>query len=1027
MKRALLLLMLFVLNTALAVPSFDPFADSTATGGTSYSVGANLVGQNNSTLFSPWYTRGTNVGTVQPTITAGNLTYPDLPQFSGNSISFVPVSAASACLDLNLPAIHTLPVYYSFLLKITDLSAVTTTATNNPICAYLDDPAPQGGQINRLGSRLVTKKVGSGYVLGISRSANTADFVYEPDAAAHNLNDVLFVVGVYQRIAGVQTNISLWINPPASSFGSNQPPDATLVTLTGNSALNNNSARAFGILCQFAGAPGGIIDDVRVATNWTFATGGNPAILQNPTNRIVPPGNNAIFTVVARGTPTLSYQWYKDGTTPLSDGGNISGAQTPTLTVSGVSAGDVGSYSVFVTNGVGDFAQSSSASLNLLTDPIITAQPQSMTTNFGGTATFQVTAGGTAPFGYQWHKDGVDLNDGGNITGARSNVLTLTGVAFADGGNYSVTVTNALGSLDSATAVLTVLDPYISTQPVSVTTNAGATAVFHVGATGSGSFTYQWLKNGNLMFDFGNVSGAQSDTLTLANVAAADQAGYSAIVNGFSSVTSSVANLTVLSAVSLPIQPNPRTIVAGTRAVFAVGAAGSGTLSYQWQREGVDIPNATAAAYVIPNAQAGDAGNYRVIVTNSFSAATSSVAVLSVSNALTLAETNLIVIRVGDGAQGLGLTGNSMALDQFDVNGTYVNTISIPDSGPSALVALGQENLNAVNSGSTTGNGLSRSLDGRFMVIAGYNTNLNYGANLNTSFATNVPRGVGLIESHAQYTLAVSDTNSVYDATIWRCAISDGTNNYWGAAGAGGTFYFGFDAPAAVIQTTFANMRSMSLFNGDIYCSGAVAGSTGVLKINGMPTTPTTPTLLFSGSSGSYDMTVSPDGNLIYLADQRNVLNGGGIQRFEFDGSNWNLAYTITTGFGNLGPRMLTADFSGPNPVIYATCNDQTFENNRLVKIVDTGASSAATTLASAGASQTFRGIHFGPVENTVVPRPTLSFTRDGNNLILSWTGTFILQSATDVIGPYVDVSGATSPHTNNVTTATQQFFRLRN
>jgi hypothetical protein len=801
-----------------------------------------------------------------------------------------------------------------------------------------------------------------------------------------------------------------------------------LVALTGNSGLNNNSARAFGIMCQFAGAPGGIIDDVRVATNWAFATGGDPAILLNPTNRIVPPGNNTSFSVLARGTPTLSYQWYKDGTTPLADGGNISGAQTATLSVSGISAGDAGSYSVFVTNGVGDFAQSSSATLSLLTDPIITGQPQSVTTNFGDTATFQVTVGGTSPFNYQWHKDGVDLTDGGNITGSQSNVLTITGVAGADGGNYSVTVTNALGSVDSATAALTVLDPYVSAQPVSVTTNAGATAVFHVGATGSGgSFNYQWLKNGNLMFDGGNVSGAASDTLALANVSAADQAGYSAIVIGFSSVTSSVANLTVLSPVSIPIQPNPRTVAAGTKAVFAVEAAGSGTLSYQWQREGVDIANATAAAYVIANAQASDQGNYQVVVTNSFSAATSSIAVLSVSNSLTLAETNLIVIRVGDGAQGLTLTGNSMALDQFDINGGYVNSVSIPDSGASALVALGQENLNGVNSGSTTGSGLTRSLDGRFMVIAAYNTNLNYGANLNTSFATNVPRGVGLIESHAQYTLAVSDTNSVYDATIFRCAITDGTNNYWGAAGANGTYYFGFDAPPAVIQTTFANMRSMSLFNGDIYCSGAVAGSTGILKINGMPKVATTPTVLFSGSSGSYDMTVSPDGNLIYLADQRNVLNGGGIQRYDFDGSSWALTYTITSGFGNLGPRMLTADFSGPSPVIYATCNDQTFENNRLVKIVDTGASSAATTLASAGASQTFRGIHFGPVPNTVVARPTLSFTRDGNNLILNWSGAFTLQSAANVTGTYVDVSGATSPYTNDVTMATQQYFRLRN
>ena len=72
-------------------------------------------------------------------------------------------------------------------------------------------------------------------------------------------------------------------------------------------------------------------------------------------------------------------------------------------------------------------------------------------------------------------------------------------------------------------------------------------------------------------------------------------------------------------------------------------------------------------------------------------------------SSLTLAETNLIVIRVGDGAQTQTLNGNSMYLDQYDLSGSYVNTVTVPDSGPSALVAIGLDNLTGVNSGSTTG------------------------------------------------------------------------------------------------------------------------------------------------------------------------------------------------------------------------------------------------------------------------------------------------------------------------------------
>lgn len=1013
----------------MAVPSFDPFANATGNGGTGYEVGGNLVGQYNSTLFGPWYLRGGNFGSTQPTIVAGNLSYSGLPPSSGNGVLFGPdplTNSMSACIDLNLPAVHTETVYYSFLLKITDVSAVPTYATNNPVAAFLDDPSLgfTGNQIGRLGSRLLTRKVGDGYVLGISRSAVIADFVYEPDEAAHNVNDVLFVVGCYQREAGVQTNVNLWVNPAASSFGSNEPPPPTLVAphwsaTTG--AINNNSARAFGILCQFPHAPGGVIDDVRVATTWEYATGSYLDILEHPVSLALPPGHNASFSVVAEGTPPLTYQWIKDGSTVLTDGGNISGAQTATLTISGISAADVGSYDVYVTNFLGNFLLSGSASL-ALADPGITGQPESRTNDFGTTATFQVTATGTAPFTYQWHKAGSgDLSDGGNISGSHSSALTLSSVSYLDAGSYYVTVSNALGAATvSATADLTVNDPVIVTQPVSVTNMAGSNVTFQVVADGSPTLFYQWLKGGNILFDGGNISGANTDTLAISNISPADAGNYSVQVIGASSIASSAAALVVITA----IPPNPRTVAAGSKAVFAVGVNPT-ALGYQWMAHGTNIPGATSFAYTVANAQAADAGSYSVIVSHAINTQTYTTT-LTVEPSLQLYRTNLVVVSVGDGAQAQTLNGNSMFLHQFKPDGSYVNTVNIPDDGPSGMTAAGLDNVNGINNGSTTGTSLTRSLDDRFMVVAGYNTNLHYGANLINSLAASVPRGIGFIDSYAQYTLAMSSPDPALDATYWRGAVTDGTNNFWGVSGKAGTYYFGFDAAPGSIQTTFLNNRSVGLFNGNIYCAGAVSGSEGVLKIDGMPMTAITPTHLFTGSSGTYDLAVSPDGNLIYVADQRATANGGGVQRWEFDGSNWNLAYTLTDGFGTRGPRYVTADFSGANPVLYATSNDSSFDNNRIVKVVDAGAGSVGTTLTSAGANQTLRGIAFGPIENPVVPQPVLSFIRDGNELILNWTGAFILQSAILVTGPYSDVTGATSPHTNNIG-AGPEFFRLRN
>jgi hypothetical protein len=81
--------------------------------------------------------------------------------------------------------------------------------------------------------------------------------------------------------------------------------------------------------------------------------------------------------------------------------------------------------------------------------PAITAQPQSLTVIEGATATFNVTATGTAP-SYQWMKNGVD------IPGATSSSLVFT-AALADGGKgFSVRVTNTAGGVTSTSATLTV-------------------------------------------------------------------------------------------------------------------------------------------------------------------------------------------------------------------------------------------------------------------------------------------------------------------------------------------------------------------------------------------------------------------------------------------------------------------------------------------------------------------------------------------------------------------------------------------
>jgi hypothetical protein len=82
--------------------------------------------------------------------------------------------------------------------------------------------------------------------------------------------------------------------------------------------------------------------------------------------------------------------------------------------------------------------------------PVIKAQPQSQTVEEGATATFTVTASGTGLLSYQW------MFNGQMIDGAYDPQLTINYAQSSDAGNYTVSVSNVLGSVASEAAVLTV-------------------------------------------------------------------------------------------------------------------------------------------------------------------------------------------------------------------------------------------------------------------------------------------------------------------------------------------------------------------------------------------------------------------------------------------------------------------------------------------------------------------------------------------------------------------------------------------
>ena len=244
---------------------------------------------------------------------------------------------------------------------------------------------------------------------------------------------------------------------------------------------------------------------------------------------------------------------------------------------------------------------------------------------------------------------------------------------------------------------------------------------------------------------------------------------------------------------------------------------------------------------------------------------------------------NVVVYRVGDiGGSPLVNTGAPVYLDEFTPTGVLVQSLAMPTVASTPHNAL-------IASGTATSEGmLSRTADGRALVLTGYNRALGGTGSLASTASNTVPRTVGLVDfaGAIDTTTALTDFS---DGNNPRSATSIDGTSFFVAGGAGGLRSATLGASTSMqLSATVTNLRQVSLFgaSNDVFVSsgsgsviriGKLSGST-LVNEPGIPSSGTSPYSFFFA-----DLNGIPGDDVLYVA----LDDTGALSKYSLVGGSW--------------------------------------------------------------------------------------------------------------------------------------------
>ncbi|HEX4517285.1 MAG TPA: hypothetical protein VH054_27255 [Polyangiaceae bacterium] len=340
-----------------------------------------------------------------------------------------------------------------------------------------------------------------------------------------------------------------------------------------------------------------------------------------------------------------------------------------------------------------------------------------------------------------------------------------------------------------------------------------------------------------------------------------------------------------------------------------------------------------------------------------------------------------MVARVGgssDAGLDAALTSGSSApvfLEERNISdGSLVRVLSLP----TAVNGQNQPLTASITASSEVQ--VTTSVDGKLVVLAGFAAAPGIPSIASTSTDGGALRVIARVDNAGN--IDTTTEVSAFDGVDIRAASTVDGGSFWavgaGAADAGGGagvqyVLIGSTGASTNIESTVPNTRTANIFGGQLYMGTSVTPNNGVNAVGtGAPTTSgQTVTLLngIAGDSGSpygfsmMDLDASVTGlDTLYIADDSSQANGGGIQKWVFDGTSWTKIATFKNGVTTGGFRGVMAIQSGTDVIVIGTTSTET-NGNRIIKYVDDGTNTnpTGTVLVTAPPFTVYRGIAVAP------------------------------------------------------------------